>query len=149
MAKREITAREREVLMLVSTGVASREIAARLGISRATVESHVRSAMCKVGARTRLHAVLLLAAPDASDVASELEPEHRRLLELLASGLTREHAAQALFLSRRSVDRRLAALRRRVGVTSTAELLLAVLSPADVSPADVSRRATAAQVGAL
>ncbi len=139
MAKREITAREREVLVLVSAGVASREIAARLGISRATVESHVRSAMYKVGARSRVHAVLLLAAPQAPDVAVELEPEHRRLLELLATGLTREHAAQALFLSRRSVDRRLAALRRRVGVTSTAELLLAVLSPAEVSPADVSR----------
>jgi DNA-binding NarL/FixJ family response regulator len=133
MAKREITAREREVLTLVAAGVASREIGARLGISQATVESHVRSAMSKVGARSRVHAALLLAGPAASEAAVELEPEQRHLLELLAAGLTREHAAQALYLSRRSVDRRLAALRRRVGVTSTAELLLAVLSPADVS----------------
>jgi DNA-binding NarL/FixJ family response regulator len=133
MAKREITAREREVLTLVAAGVASREIGTRLGISRATVESHVRSAMSKVGARSRVHAALLLAGPAASEVAVELEPEQRRLLELLAAGLTREHAAQALYLSRRSVDRRLAALRRRAGVASTAELLLAALSPADVS----------------
>ena len=61
MAKREITAREREVLTLVSAGVASREIAERLGISRATVESHVRSAMSKVGARSRLQAALLVS----------------------------------------------------------------------------------------
>jgi DNA-binding NarL/FixJ family response regulator len=131
MAKREVTAREREVLTLVSAGVASREIAERLGISRATVESHVRSAMSKIGARSRLHAVLLLAITEPSGVALDLDPEQRRLLELLAAGLTREHAAQSLYLSRRSVDRRLAALRRRVGVASTAELLLAVLQPVE------------------
>jgi DNA-binding NarL/FixJ family response regulator len=131
MAKREVTAREREVLTLVSAGVASREIAERLGISRATVESHVRSAMSKVGARSRLHAVLLLAITEPSWVALELDPEQRRLLELLAAGVTREHAAKSLYLSRRSVDRRLATLRRRVGVASTAELLLAVLQPVE------------------
>jgi DNA-binding CsgD family transcriptional regulator len=130
MEKRELTVREREVLTLVSAGVRSREIAERLGISRATVESHVRSAMSKVGARSRLHAVLLLAAPDPNGIVLDLELEQRRLLELLAAGLTREHAGQRLFLSRRSVDRRLAALRRRVGVASTTELLVAV-RPAD------------------
>jgi DNA-binding CsgD family transcriptional regulator len=132
MAKREITVREREVLALVSAGVASREIAERLGISRATVESHVRSAMSKVGARSRLHAVLLLAVTEPGAVFRDLEPEQRRLLELLAAGVTREDAARSLFLSRRSVDRRLAALRRRVGAASTAELLLTVLRPVDV-----------------
>ncbi len=74
MAKREITVREREVLMLVSAGVSSREIAARLAISPATVESHVRSAMCKVGARSRIHAVLLLAGPDARTPPSSSSP---------------------------------------------------------------------------
>jgi DNA-binding CsgD family transcriptional regulator len=81
MAKREITVREREVLMLVSAGAASREIAARLGISRATVESHVRSAMCKVGARTRLHAVLLLAAPEASAHCTEQDKRAGQVAE--------------------------------------------------------------------
>ena len=140
MAKREITVREREVLMLVSAGVSSREIAARLAISPATVG--VARPLGDVQGRRPLAGPRSAPARrcgGSSEVAAGLEAEHRGLLELLATGLTREHAAQALFLSRRSVDRRLAALRRRVGVASTAELLLAVLSPPDTSPADVSR----------
>jgi len=47
-----LTPREREVLALVTTGNSNREIAARLGISPRTVESHRESLMKKLALRT-------------------------------------------------------------------------------------------------
>jgi RNA polymerase sigma factor (sigma-70 family) len=47
-----LTPREREVLALVATGKTNREIAARLGISPRTVESHRESLMKKLALRT-------------------------------------------------------------------------------------------------
>jgi DNA-binding NarL/FixJ family response regulator len=47
-----LTPREREVLALVATGNTNREIAARLGISPRTVESHRESLMKKLALRT-------------------------------------------------------------------------------------------------
>jgi len=61
-----LTSRERRILELVGDGCTSQAIAERLGISRFTVESHVRSAMRKLGARTRRQAVASLRAATAS-----------------------------------------------------------------------------------
>lgn len=57
-----LTAREREVLRLVGAGEPTRRIAGQLGISRDTVETHVRSGMRKLGARTRTAAAALVLA---------------------------------------------------------------------------------------
>jgi DNA-binding NarL/FixJ family response regulator len=55
----QLTAREREVLALLASGLDNREIASLLGISYATVRTHVRNLLEKIGAHTRLEAVLL------------------------------------------------------------------------------------------
>lgn len=55
-----ISPREREVLEHVRSGLTSRETALRLGLSTETVNSHVRSAMRKLGVRTRAEAVSVL-----------------------------------------------------------------------------------------
>ncbi|MDG4787059.1 LuxR family transcriptional regulator [Micromonospora sp. WMMD1102] len=55
----DLTDREREVLRLVAAGEPTRRIAGRLGISAETVETHVRSGMRKLGARTRTEAAAL------------------------------------------------------------------------------------------
>ncbi|GAA1694412.1 hypothetical protein GCM10009765_49600 [Fodinicola feengrottensis] len=57
-----LSARETEVLQLVAQGESTRRIATRLGLSRETVETHVRSGMRKLGARTRTEAAALVAA---------------------------------------------------------------------------------------
>ncbi|MEO6599804.1 MAG: response regulator transcription factor, partial [Polyangiaceae bacterium] len=49
---KSLTAREREVLQLLAEGKASKEIAAQLGISLATVETHRRQIMDKLSLRT-------------------------------------------------------------------------------------------------
>jgi len=52
-----LTAREREVLKLMAEGASSREIADRLGISYATVRSHIRSFDTKLGVHSKIEAV--------------------------------------------------------------------------------------------
>jgi DNA-binding CsgD family transcriptional regulator len=54
--KPRITARELAVLRLVSLGMASNEIAKRLGVGEETVRSHLKKVQAKLGARNRAHA---------------------------------------------------------------------------------------------
>ncbi len=53
------TAREREVLALLAGGATDGQIAAMLHLSPATVQTHVRNAKAKLGAKTRAQAVAL------------------------------------------------------------------------------------------
>ena len=53
----EPTARETEVLQLISDGLVNREIGERLFLSEETVKSHVRHLLAKLHARSRAHAV--------------------------------------------------------------------------------------------
>jgi two-component system, NarL family, nitrate/nitrite response regulator NarL len=56
--RESLSPRELEVLRLLAEGVATREIARQLGISYATVRSHVRSISHKLGARSMVNAVV-------------------------------------------------------------------------------------------
>ena len=51
-----LSPREVEVIELVGKGLATRDIALRLGLAESTVETQVTAAMHKLGARTRLQA---------------------------------------------------------------------------------------------
>lgn len=53
------TAREREILGLLASGSTDGQIAASLDLSPATVQTHVRNAKAKLGARTRAQAVAM------------------------------------------------------------------------------------------
>jgi DNA-binding NarL/FixJ family response regulator len=52
-----LTRREREVLQMLASGLANKEIATRLSISDHTVKFHVASILGKLGASTRTEAV--------------------------------------------------------------------------------------------
>ena len=53
-----LTAREKEVLRLMADGIASREIASKLGISYTTVRTHIRSLGSKLGVHSKLEAIV-------------------------------------------------------------------------------------------
>lgn len=53
-----LTPREKEVLRLMAQGASSRDIAARLGISYATVRTHIRSLGSKLGVHSKLEAII-------------------------------------------------------------------------------------------
>ena len=54
----ELTEREREIMVLVATGLSNDEIADHLTISPATVKTHASRIMAKVGARDRAQVVV-------------------------------------------------------------------------------------------
>jgi len=56
-----LTAREREVLQLLSAGLTNKEIAHRLGITEHTVKFHVNAILGKLAAETRTEAVVQAA----------------------------------------------------------------------------------------
>ena len=55
----DLTSREREVVREVAAGATTHEIAARLFISPTTVDTHVRKAMLRLGAKNRAHLIAL------------------------------------------------------------------------------------------
>lgn len=54
-----LTRREREVLVLVASGLQNKEVAAKLGLSLATVRNHVHNILEKLGLHSKLEAVAL------------------------------------------------------------------------------------------
>ncbi len=62
-----LTPREREVVQRVALGRSTPQIAADLSLSPATVRSHVRNAMVKVGAHTRAQLVALVLGEGLGD----------------------------------------------------------------------------------
>jgi DNA-binding NarL/FixJ family response regulator len=57
--QRVLTAREREILQLLATGMTGEQVAEALFLSPETVRTHIRNAMRKLDAKTRVHAVAL------------------------------------------------------------------------------------------
>ncbi|MGH3888160.1 MAG: helix-turn-helix domain-containing protein [Pseudonocardiaceae bacterium] len=90
MTRTQLTQREDEVLHLVIDGLSNDEIAARLDISRRTVETHLRTLFRKTGVRRRAQLAALYqgsdasaglpgpGSPDASDGLAPPLSQHRR-----------------------------------------------------------------------
>jgi DNA-binding NarL/FixJ family response regulator len=72
-----LTDREKEVLLLLGTGLGNRELARELGIAERTVKAHIANIVGKIGQETRTQAAIVSAlAHDAlcSDPSCERHP---------------------------------------------------------------------------
>jgi DNA-binding NarL/FixJ family response regulator len=58
--RESLTSREKEVLRLMAEGISSRDIADHLGISYATVRTHIRSLGAKLGVHSKVQAIVKL-----------------------------------------------------------------------------------------
>ena len=71
---RELSPREREILDLLAQGLSGAEIAKQLFLSPETVRTHIRNAMTKLQARTRVHAIALALQQHEIGVDGSLPP---------------------------------------------------------------------------
>jgi DNA-binding CsgD family transcriptional regulator len=95
-----LTAREQEVLALLSAGSSLGEIAAQLGIAPDTVEAHATSIYTKIGAR-----------PDSS----ALTPRELEILTLLAAGHATPDIANKLGITPGTVKTHLTRIYKKIG----------------------------------
>ena len=61
---RALTAREKQVLMLVAAGLTNSQIAAELFLAESTVKSHLSSAFGKLGVSSRSEAAAVILDPE-------------------------------------------------------------------------------------
>jgi DNA-binding NarL/FixJ family response regulator len=126
-----LTPAQSAVLELVGGGLTTKEIAAWLAMSPPTVETHVRAAMERLGSRTRLQAAASawIAGESKAGVREDrtgvlLAPDEHRLLRLMAAGATLSEVSTSMHISRRTCTRRLAAIKTKLGIQTTAEAVL-------------------------
>lgn len=84
-----LTPREREILALMAEGADNRAVAQRLHISYATVRTHVRSILAKLGARSQLDAVAKASQLGFRGLNQRFTPLRRAICRLWGS-LTKE-----------------------------------------------------------
>jgi DNA-binding CsgD family transcriptional regulator len=97
---------------------AARGVGVVAGCADRAVMEQLCDDLSRIGRLERLE-----LGPDPLD---QLDDEQRALLGSLASGASIGEAADALFLSTRTAERRLAAARRTLGVRTTAEAIALV-----------------------
>ena len=86
--QRVLSKREREIMDLLAQGLTGEQVAERLFLSPETIKTHIRNAMNKLEANTRVHAIAIalregfISAPDrlVSDDDLVLDAETRRRL---------------------------------------------------------------------
>src|SRR5215472_6011356 len=69
---RKLTLRQRQILELIARGKPSRQIAKTLGLSKTTIDTHIRRAYRKLGVEKQTSAVLALLQNGGSE--EEMEP---------------------------------------------------------------------------
>lgn len=122
--------RERRSLQLAARGCTNERIAGLLEVSVSTVKSDLRSAVSKLRARGRTHAVVLairqqIIPCETDGLAGELPPHLLRILSAVAEGGGPRDIAIVFDLSVHTVKTYLRQLHAEFGTTSRAQTVAA------------------------
>ena len=115
---------ELAVARLVASGLTNRDVAGRLFLSPHTVSTHLRHAFAKLGIRSRVDLVRLVAEHDQpTELAWEtLTPAEARVAELVAAGLSNQAVAERLVVSTNTVATHLRHAFAKLGIRTRTEL---------------------------
>lgn len=117
----EPSARELQVLNLISLGMSNKEIGAVLYVTEDTVKTHARHMFVRLGARDRCHAVRvgferhLLVSHEPDPEPIELPDLELRVLDLVSQGMTNKMISQRVYQSVDRVKYRVAEVCRLLG----------------------------------
>ena len=115
--------REREVAELLLAGASDVRIATTLGVSRRTVQSHVRRVLKALDLPSRTAVPRALRNDrDRGAPSQQLTPRQYRVAELVSRGYTNDGAARALNVSIKTIEKHLGDVYRRLGIDSRAGL---------------------------
>jgi DNA-binding CsgD family transcriptional regulator len=104
----------------LTEGCTAADIAARFGVDLTTVRSLIDLTEAKIAAPTEKERTVALGP----SVDADLTKAERRVAFAVAGGLTNREAAQALFVSVKTVEFHLGSIYRKLGVRSRTELAL-------------------------
>ena len=129
-----LSARERDVALLIAEGFGNQAIAAELHLSEHTVQAHVSRVLAAFGAASRLSvaAQLALMLPRDPDSAPPppLTPRQAMVAEQISRGLTNEAIATNLGVSVKTVEKHVSEILRRWQVASRIGIARLALSAA-------------------
>lgn len=118
-----LSAREREVALLLARGESNAGIARELHLSDHTVRAHVSRVLVAFGAASRIVVAAALADRDPlTGTAIALTPRQRAVADQVARGLGNSAIAAALGISVKTVEKHLTDIRLRWGVSTRGEL---------------------------
>lgn len=106
----QLPPRELQILRYIADGIDADEMAAALFVSVSTVKIDVRRCLCRLGARSRAHAVaiafragaLTLEGPPPAEMPA-LSPRELRVLEGFAAGRSYDDLAAEMSITRSTV----------------------------------------------
>jgi DNA-binding NarL/FixJ family response regulator/transposase len=115
--------REREVAELLLVGASDVRISATLGVSRRTVQSHVRRVLKALDLPSRTAVPRALRDDqDRGAPSQQLTPRQYQVAELVSRGYTNHGAARALHVSIKTIEKHLGDVYRRLGIDSRSAL---------------------------
>jgi DNA-binding NarL/FixJ family response regulator len=129
-----LSARERDVALLITEGFGNQAIARELHLSEHTVQAHVSRVLAAFGAASRLSvaAQLTLMLPRDPKAAPppQLTPRQATVAEMIAQGRTNDAIALALGVSVKTVEKHVSEILRRWQVASRIGIARLALSAA-------------------
>ncbi len=118
-----MTPREREVAELLLAGGSNSQIAAVLGVSPRTVQSHVSGVLKALDLPSRAAVPRVLRAdPDLVSATQRLTPRQCQVADLISRGYTNDGAARTLDVSIKTIEKHLGDIYRRLGISSRSAL---------------------------